>query len=297
LKKTVKKNSIVVDIGSGLGFISFAASRLGAKKCILYEVDTSVAQLSKIIAKQNRIQNCQILSMHTAEIKVPPKADIVVSETLGSFAYEENIIENMETAKEFIRNQEGKLEGTLIPGKLKQFIAPVSGNQTFELVNTWDKIGFDLDFSLARKRSVSNMFQQSVSPTEIWKGKESTMVWDNLNFYEKNSSIRRSRNLLWKIDSNMKLHGFCLWWEAELVPGVVLSTSPFEPKTHWEQVFIPVEEPVSCQVGDLVLIQLVSESSYDFGIDVEWQILVKRGEKMIYEFDNGETEDLDEINE
>lgn len=263
----------------------------------MYEVDNDVAQMSKLIAQKNRIQNCQIFSTHSSQIQVPPKADIVISETLGAFAYEENIIENMETAKDFLKTQDGKFIGTLIPGKLKQFIAPVSGNQTFQSVNTWDQIGYDLDLSLARKRSVSNMFQQTVQPDEIWKGKDSAMVWDNLNFYEKNSSLRRSRNLLWKIDNNMKLHGFCLWWETELVPGVVLSTSPFEPKTHWEQVFIPVEEPVSCQKGDLVLIQLVSESNYDFGIDIEWQILVKRGDKMIYEFDNGETENLDEINE
>jgi predicted RNA methylase len=34
--------SIVADIGSGTGFLSFLAARLGAKKCYLYEADHDV---------------------------------------------------------------------------------------------------------------------------------------------------------------------------------------------------------------------------------------------------------------
>jgi len=68
-----------------------------------------------------------------------------------------------------------------------------------------------------------------------------------------------------------KVFGFCLWWEAVLVPGVTLSTSPWEPRTHWEQVFLPLITPLSLRRADLLLLDLDSRSDPDYGgVNVTW---------------------------
>ena len=34
------------------------------------------------------------------------------------------------------------------------------------------------------------------------------------------------------------LNGFCLWFEAELSPSVILDTGPYSPETHWAQTYM-----------------------------------------------------------
>jgi protein arginine N-methyltransferase 1 len=66
---------------------------------------------SLILAFRNNIKNCQFYPFHSRTVTNPIKADIVISETLGSFALDENIIENMEDSKKFLKSG-----GVLIPG-------------------------------------------------------------------------------------------------------------------------------------------------------------------------------------
>jgi hypothetical protein len=90
--------------------------------------------------------------------------------------------------------------------------------------------------------------------------------------------------LNWKIDTpNTNIYGFCLWWKVELVPGVELSTSPFEPMTHWEQVYLPLMQPLQCEEKDQVSVALRADlSSYEeVGLDFRWQVQLQRGEKVV----------------
>ena len=45
------------------------------------------------------------------------------------------------------------------------------------------------------------------------------------------------------------IYGLALWWRAELVPGVALSTGPLDPRTHWEQLYLPALAPIAWRPG------------------------------------------------
>jgi hypothetical protein len=63
-------------------------------------------------------------------------------------------------------------------------------------------------------------------------------------------------------------HGLVGYFRAGLAPGVVLSTSPEEPATHWQQTFLPMEEPVTVEGGDEVRFQIKAIPLLD---TVSWQ--------------------------
>ena len=148
--------------------------------------DTEIIDLSELIARNNQIHNLTFHkhSSHAAKKSEIQKTDIVVTETLGSHALEENLIENMRDAKRFLKppqkDKNGQLiSGILIPGKLFQYIAPVSGVTCFQQLNTtWDQLPlqFQVDLNPAKRISLSNMFQKLVPPTDIWKGKNNFFV-------------------------------------------------------------------------------------------------------------------------
>ena len=276
LKKVIVPGvSIVADIGSGTGFLSFLASKLGAKQCYLYEV-TDVLKLSREIAKENGIKNFVFIQKHSTEVKSPPKVDIVLGEVLGNFALEENIIETLRDAKRFL-----KPGGVMIPQALTQYVAPVTNDRLWNEINIWDDVGFGLSFDAARNVTLENMYVKDVRPEDLASGKNSVQIFDEIDFAVKNASQRTS-TIEWK-DLQGTIYGFAVWWEALLVPGVHLSTSPMTEPTHWKQIFLPALSPLELRAGDHLELTIESDSRYHVRINLVWKILQRRGGKIVAE--------------
>ena len=268
LKKVIKKGeTTVVDLGSGTGFLSFLASRLGAKSCLCFE-SGDIATVSKELAKRNGIKNCTIIKEHSTSIRNVPenaKCDVLVSETLGNYALEENIIESVEDAKRFL-----KPNGIVIPGKIKQFVAPVITDRLHKDIDIWDDVGFDMQWDEAREIAQNNMYVKAIRPNEIGEAS----AWDTIDFSQRNKSVRTATV---SIKASQTIYGFALWWEAELVPGVVLSTSPSAPATHWEQIYLPLLKPVTLKAGETSELSLKSDTRWEVKINLEWSFA---GQKM-----------------
>ena len=88
----------VADIGAGTGFIGLVAAKLGAREVYLYERDAVAAVAGKVL-KQNRARKCRLIPFASTEVENPPRVDLVVSETLGNYAVEEDIITTLNDAR------------------------------------------------------------------------------------------------------------------------------------------------------------------------------------------------------
>jgi hypothetical protein len=66
------------------------------------------------------------------------------------------------------------------------------------------------------------------------------------------------------------VYGFAAWWVAALVPGITLSTAREAPRTHWEQLYFPLLEPIAANGGDTVDVGLRSRTSLEAGTHVAW---------------------------
>jgi len=270
-KVVVPGKTVVADIGAGTGYLSFLAAKLGAKECHLYEFG-DVIGLAKTLAQKNK-GTYRFIHKHSTQVRDPIHADVIISETLGNYAWEEHLIENMNDArKRFL-----KPGGTLIPSRLSQWIAPVVTDRFHKEIDTWD-IGESLDFSAARQMSFQNIYVRTFRPEDLLVLGEKR--YDDVDFTVQNDSRRRA-DLSWTIAADVTVSGFAAWWECELVPGVLLSTSPSKPRTHWEQIYLPVFAPLSLKIGDILTLRLTSDSSYDVGLNVTWDVAIKRNGKTI----------------
>jgi hypothetical protein len=54
---------------------------------------------------------------------------------------------------------------------------------------------------------------------------------------------------VWSVSRNGIIHGFCLWFDSELAPGLSLSNAPGQPETIYGRIFVPLEEPVAVEAG------------------------------------------------
>ena len=271
LKTVIEKDkTVVADIGSGTGIMGFLASRLGAKAVYLYEF-ADVMGLSQKLAKDNKIKNCHFLPCHSTEIADPPAVDVIVSETLGNYALEENIIATVEDAKRFL-----KPGGSIIPQSITHFVAPVINDRFYKDMAVWDDVGFGLDFSAAKTMSLNNIYVRTFRPGDLLDGGKSAQAWDTVDFRKENGSVRKG-SAEWALKKPATIYGFAVWWTCELVPGINLATAPDAPKTHWEQLYFPVLEPLEAKKGDRVAVTISSHSTYQEGTTVKWRIAHKKG--------------------
>ncbi|MDP9195751.1 MAG: 50S ribosomal protein L11 methyltransferase [Pseudomonadota bacterium] len=270
LEKVIRPGqTIVADVGCGTGILGFMAGRLGAREVHLYE-SGDVMNLCRHLAKANRIERCRFRAGHSTTFDNPPPVDVVVSETLGNYAFEEQMIETVEDAKRFL-----KPGGMIIPGKVEQVVVPVVTDRFFRDLQVWDDVGFGLDFTLAKTMSLNNAYVRTFTASDLLDRGRSAQVWDSLDFRCRNAPDRKGK-AQWTLAVDTVIYGAAVWWNAELVLGVDLSTSPFAPKTHWEQLYFPVLESLEGCRGDTLSVTLSSTSSYDAGTNLCWQFVLER---------------------
>lgn len=273
LKRVIRKGkSVVLDIGSGTGFLSFLAERLGAKECWLVE-SGDVADLGETLAVANGMERCRFVHAYSGDVPLP-NGDVVVSETLGNYALEEGIIDTMNDARSYL-----KKGGALIPSSLKQFACPVTSPRIQRSIDVWN-VGYGLDMEAARAISLQNMYVKTLKKSDLLNAGKAAVAWDAIDFRDENSNVR-SASLDWSIAKNTVIHGIALWWEATLVPGIAISTSPLARPTHWEQIYLPLLQPIPCRRGDILHVRIESDTSPDVRIRLRWTTNIIRTKEEI----------------
>lgn len=265
LKSVIRPGeTVVADIGAGTGILGMMAAKLGAKEVFLYE-NMAVGGLAGDLLKKNRARNCLLLPCHSTEMEDPPRVDVVVSETLGNYPIEEDIIAIMRDA----RKRHLKPGGVIIPRHVAQFVAPVTTPRIHGELTAWDNVGYGIDFAQARTMSLHNIYVRKVQAADLLDNGRAVAQWDAFDLNGSPSSSRKGE-ARFKLDTPATIHGFVTWWTAELVPGVMLSTAPDAPPTHWEQLYLPLLEPITAKARESVTIAIRSKTSHDDGTTLAW---------------------------
>jgi type I protein arginine methyltransferase len=265
----VKGETTVADIGAGTGLLGFLAAKLGAMRVDLYET-AGVASVARKLLRHNRLRNCRLFEMHSTEVMEPDRVEVVVCETLGNYALEENIVETLNDArKRFL-----KPGGTVIPAGVRQLVCPVVGRRFFDELAAWDSVGYGLDFGPAKAMTLNNIYVRTFAAGDLLDEAQAAQVWDELSFLRHNKTTR-SGEASWTLGRRTVVHGLALWWTADLANGIALATGPLDPRTHWEQLYLPVLEPVIVDAGHMLTARLRSTTSFERGTNVAWTITVR----------------------
>lgn len=262
--------TVVADIGAGTGILGLIAERLGAKRVLLYE-QGEIAGVARAVLAANKARRCELLPFSSREALEPERVDVVVSETLGNYALEEDIIGTLSDAG----RRHLKPGGVMIPRRIRQVVAPVVADRIQGELGVWDRVGAALgqriDLSPARELSLNNMYVRRLAPAELLAGGGEARVWDDIDLAG-HPRAKRQGEARWTARSPASVHGLALWWTAELDATTTLSTAPDAPETHWEQLYLPLRETLSLKPGDELLASIRSATTAEAGTTVAWSV-------------------------
>lgn len=127
------KGKVVLDVGSGTGFLAILAARAGAAH--VYAVEASeMAEVSKDIVEDNMLSDSiTIINGRIEDVTLPCMVDIIVSEWMGFYLVHESMMRSVLVA----RDRFLKPGGIMIPESAEIFCAPANCDSDVQSNISW----------------------------------------------------------------------------------------------------------------------------------------------------------------
>lgn len=242
-----KRELVVMVVGAGRGPLIRAAlnamenTRRRARIVVVEKNQNAINTLSALVHELWPEKPITVWQKDMRDLELPQKADIMVSELLGSFGDNELSPECLYPAQKHL-----KPDGISIPCQYTSYLEPIMSSKLFNQVRSVQKSAlgnlekaqnylphFEYTY-VCYLRNIYNLDEPK--PVFVFDHPEELPV-DNSRF--KTISYRS------KLDA--VLHGFAGYFDTVLYKDVVLSTHPM---THtkglasWFSMFIPIANPV-----------------------------------------------------
>jgi hypothetical protein len=244
---TVRAGDVVLDLGAGVGILSFFACQAGASRVYAIEAGP-IAAVAELVAQENGLsERVRVLRADSRAVQLPEPADVLVTETLWNFGVGEGILGLIGDA----RTRLLRAEARIIPTALELFVAPLEWPALHKALAEEPNDVHGIKLDLLRRLALSNV-QSLGTPSDAVLA-----MPQRLSRLEMTSDIE---DLDTTIDATIEraatIHGFGGWFRAELAPSVWLSNDPAEDQTHWGQAIFPLERPLDVAAGDRVNLRM-----------------------------------------
>jgi len=270
LFEVVTPDSVVLDIGAGTGILSIFAAQAGAKK--VYAVErTPVAQCArKIISDNGLSDHITVLQGEMEALELPEKVDVIVSEWLGGYGVDENLLPIVIQA----RDRWLKPGGIMIPGTTTSWMVPAYDVYLQEDIEFWYSRPYDVDLSLVGEDSQrrTEACCNHIKPENL--SCEAQQMWtvDSHTCTGAQSSGTFEAKLEFISEYDGAVNVLAAWFETKSARTVELSNGPACPDTHWGRTVFPIGKTVSVKKGTRIKVHFVHEPHGKGHSNAKWTV-------------------------
>jgi protein arginine N-methyltransferase 1 len=251
LRRTVRPNSVVMDLGCGPGVLALLACKLGARRVYAVEPENVIGLARETAAAngfQDRIEFFESLS---TEIAVTEPADIIISDLRGVLPWFQQHIPSIIDARKRLLTR----GGVLIPRRDVLWAAVVQAPEQYaDLVGPWQN-KFDFDLSAAIRLVTNTWRKTRVKPEELLT---EPVCWTTIDYHEVDTPDVRAE-ISWRAARQGTAHGVVVWFDSELVRDVRFSNHPAAPQMIYGNGLFPFSQPVDVAAGDRIELQLAAK--------------------------------------
>ena len=268
----VKPGDVVLDMGAGTGILSIFAAAAGARK--VYAVErTEVAVVARRLVERNGYADrIEVLQADLEDVALPEKVDVIVSEWMGGFGVDENMLAPLVMA----RDRWLASGGTIVPGRVTALLAPASIPFFDEEIAYWRSRPHGVDMSLIASMTTHETFHTQVhltldallaAPQPMWSHDPYTC-----SLAEADQSF--TTKLTFAAARAGRLSGFVSWFTAEMGDGGTLTNAVGAPDTHWGRTLFPLDHPIDVAAGTPIELELHCDPSVPGSSEFYWSARV-----------------------
>jgi len=257
LRRAVRSDSVVLDLGAGTGIFAILARHFGARRVYAIETNSAI-ELGKTIARENHFDQIEFIQALSTSVSLPELATIMVSDLRGVLPMCESHLHSIIDARKRLLAP----DGVMIPQSDTVWVAVAQAAELYDRKTELPDLGVDL--SAARRIAVNTWQKGRVSPEELLV---EPRVWVHLD-YPTIEQTDLTGHVEWDVKKDGVARGLSVWFDAEVAEALMFSTGPSAPETIYGTAFFPLERPVLVRAGD----SFSATISADFvGNDYVWR--------------------------
>ncbi|SBT79544.1 protein arginine N-methyltransferase 5, putative [Plasmodium malariae] len=226
-------------VGAGRGpLVDSTLRALEKNKITNYEIYAVEKNDSAILVLENRLEeeewkNVKVIHSDMRYVQIEKKADLIVSELLGSFGDNELFPECLDGIQKYL-----KKDGVSIPKNCLSYVEPISCSSLYHKICHNSFSGNNEMFYVVNLYSYCKISEEQ--PKECFY-----FEIPNKDIKKDNTHNNRYKNINFKIKLDSYLHGFLCYFKSQLYDDVYIS---IEPITHtknmhsWYPLFIPINK-------------------------------------------------------
>lgn len=247
---SVRRDDVVLDLGSGTGILAMLAVRAGARRVFAIEREHTV-DAAAMLARQNGL-NVEWFHRASSEVELPERATLMVTETLGNLGFDEGILGSVLDARRRLLTADARI----VPQSLSLIAAPVEALELFEKrIGWWSGRRQDIDVSPMRTFASNQTWNTEFAPHSLLAVPaiihEATLGAIESTLVRGGAAFEVTRDAI--------LHGFGAWFSTKLTPEITLSNAPPLRTPNWSHGFLPLENPVTVHAGAKVTFDLETD--------------------------------------
>ena len=261
LRRAVKPDSIVLDLGCGPGLFALLACKLGARRVYAVDPDNTINIAREAAVANGFADRIEFFQSLSTEITLREPATIIISDLRGVLPWFQQHIPAIIDARDRLLAK----DGVLIPRKDLLWAAMVEAGDEYEkIVGPWKTNSFDLDLSAGLAKITNTWRKTRLKAEELLT---QPVCWTRLDYNTVSSPDVRGE-LSWRATRSGTAHGIAVWFDTELAEGIGFSNWPGETELIYGTGFFPFPRAVEVCEGERVDVKLRADLVKD---DYVWR--------------------------
>jgi SAM-dependent methyltransferase len=258
IRKLVKPDSVVLDLGAGLGVHGLLAARAGAARVYLVEPQP-VANVAREAAHANGLSNrIVVLQNRIEDVRLPQPVDVIISVFTGNLLFSEDLLPSLFHA----RDRYLRPEGHLLPDHAELWLAPLSAPRIHaETISRWSDPVIGLDYSRARRFAANEILWPTREALRDSLQLAQGSVLADVDFH-KSVSADCKGDAICPVERSGDCHALLAWIRIRL-NDEWLSTH-VENEVHWRPALLPIDPPLPLVEGEALSLTLVRPAHGDW---------------------------------
>ncbi len=249
LRRMVKPDSIVVDIGTGTGILALFACQFGAHKVYAIEFNDVIHLAREIASANGYAERIEFIQNMSTRVTLPKHADIIVSDLHGIFPLSEQALPAIIDARRRMLAPGGKL----IPLQETLWVAVVEAPDLYRRHMTpWDEVRYNLNLRAVLRVTTNSWYKGRVTPEQLLTQPK---CWTTLD-YAVLENPEVTGKVAWTAERTGTAHGLIVWFDSTLAEDIHFSNAPNAPELIFGSGFFPLSNPIPLVTGDTVSVEI-----------------------------------------